>query len=139
MDNPFVMEQVYDAPIKQVWQALIEEDSLRDWYFPQLQQFEPVVGFDFVFDNDGSPYQKAWRVTKLTEGRLLAHSWTYKGYPGSSEVSFELFEEGDKTLLRLTHTGLGSFPNDRHFARGRFEDGWKQILGINLKEHLEKS
>ena len=138
MDTPFELEQVYDAPAAKVWQALANENKMRAWYFPQLLKFEPVVGFEFVFTNDGSPYQKEWRVTKVEEDRLLAHSWVYKGYPGNSEVTFELFKEGDKTRLKLTHTGLASFPHDPHFARKRFEDGWKQILDSNLKNHLEQ-
>jgi uncharacterized protein YndB with AHSA1/START domain len=138
MDTPFVMEQAYDAPIQKVWQALTDENKMRDWYFPQLKKFKPVIGFELVFTNDGSPYQKEWRVTKVVGGRELAHSWTYKSYPGNSEVTFELFEEGSKTRLKLTHTGLSSFPSDPHFARHRFEDGWKQILGANLKNHLNR-
>ena len=137
MDTPFVMEQIYDASTSEVWQALTDENKMRKWYFPQLKKFEPLVGFEFDFTDDGSAYQKEWRVTKVKDGRVLAHSWIYKGYPGSSEVTFELFEEGDKTKLRLTHTGLASFPHDPHFARHRFEDGWKQIIGINLRNYLE--
>jgi uncharacterized protein YndB with AHSA1/START domain len=136
MDTPFVMEQVYDAPVQKVWQALTDEKTLRGWYFPQLMHFKPVVGFEFVFTQDGSAFQKAWRVTKVIAGSVLAHSWTYKGYPGSSEVTFELFEEGRQTRLKLMHTGLASFPDDPHFARHRFEDGWKHILGTNLKNYL---
>lgn len=137
MDNPFVVEQVYDAPIKKVWQAITRKDSMKEWYFPQLKKFEPIKGFEFEFTNDGSPYQKKWRVTKVIDEKLLAHSWTYIGYPGYSEVTFEVIEEGDKTLLRLTHTGLSSFPRDPHFARHRFEDGWNWILGNKLKNFLE--
>jgi uncharacterized protein YndB with AHSA1/START domain len=139
MDTPFEFEQVYDAPIEKVWQALADENHMRVWYFPQLRTFKPVAGFKFVFSNDGSPYQKEWRVTKVEDGRVLAHSWVYKGYPGSSEVTFELFKEADKTRLKLTHTELASFPDDPHFARIRFEDGWKQILGNNLKNYLKKN
>jgi len=139
METPFQFEQVYNAPLETVWQALTDENKMRQWYFPQLIQFKPVVGFQFVFANDGSPYQKEWRVTKVETGRLLAHTWMYKGYPGSSEVRFELYEEGDKTRLKLTHTGLSSFPGDPHFARSRFENGWKQILATNLKALLENT
>ena len=94
---------------------------------------------DFKFINDGSTYQKEWRVTQVVDGEKLAHTWIYKGYPGSSEVTFELFAEGTKTRLRLTHSGLASFPHDPHFARERFEAGWQHILGDNLKLYLEKS
>jgi uncharacterized protein YndB with AHSA1/START domain len=139
MDTPFVTEQLYNAPIEKVWQALTDKNKMREWYFPQLRAFEPVVGFAFEFANDGSPYQKEWRVTQVVEGRKLAHSWVYTGYPGSSEVTFEVVAEGDKTRLILTHTGLASFPQAPHFARHRFEDGWKQIIGSNLKNHLEKN
>jgi uncharacterized protein YndB with AHSA1/START domain len=137
MDAPFVLEQVYDAPIDQVWRALTDEQAMRAWYFPQLQKFEPVVGFDFTFTDDGSLYQKQWRVTRVVPGRQLAHSWVYQGYPGHSEVTFELIAEDSKTRLRLTHTGLASFPPDPHFARQRFENGWQQILGSNLRRYLE--
>jgi uncharacterized protein YndB with AHSA1/START domain len=137
MDNPFELEQMYDAPIKKVWQALTDRDKMKGWYFPQLKKFEPIEGFKFEFTDDGSAYKKEWQVTLVEEGRKLAHSWMYKDYPGSSEVTFELFEEGNKTMLKLTHTGLASFPTDPHFARHRFEDGWKQILGSNLKKYLE--
>ena len=137
MDTPFVLEQTYQAPLDKVWHALTTTDQMRAWYFPQLHRFEPVVGFDFEFASDGSAYQKHWRVTQVEEGRRLAHSWEYNRYPGTSEVIFDLLEEGDKTKLVLTHTGLASFPADPHFARERFENGWQQILGSNLREYLE--
>jgi len=138
MDTPFLIEQVYDAPIEKMWQALTDKDKIKEWYFPQLKKFKPIVGFKFEFTDDGSNYKKEWRVTQVEEGRKLAHSWSYKDYPGSSEVTFELFEEGNKTRLKLTHTGLASFPRDPHFAQHRFEDGWKQIIGSNLKNYLKK-
>ncbi|MDO7854657.1 SRPBCC family protein [Hymenobacter convexus] len=136
MSTPFVTERVYDAPIEKVWQALTDTDQLRHWYFPQVRKFEPVVGAHVAFAEDGSPYGKEWVVTDVVPGRKLAHTWAYKNYPGSSEVTFALAAQGDKTRLTLTHTGIESFPDDPHFARRRFEDGWAQILGRNLQEHL---
>jgi uncharacterized protein YndB with AHSA1/START domain len=139
MDTPFVIEQVYDAQIDKVWHALTTESQLREWYFPQIIKFEPIVGFEFQFVDDGSDFKKDWRVTQVTAGKLLAHSWVYKDYPGKSEVTFELFDQGEKTRLIVTHTGLGSFSNDPHFARHRFVEGWERIIRTDLKKNLEKN
>lgn len=139
MGNPLIKEFLYDVPIEKVWDALISTPKMRKWYFPQLQKFEPIAGYKFQFDDNDSPYQKEWIVTKVTEGKRLGHSWAYKGYPGSSEVIFDLFEEGNKTKLRVTQTNLESFPNDPHFKRERFEWGWNNLLGQNLKELLQSN
>ncbi|GAB3326905.1 hypothetical protein GCM10027299_26650 [Larkinella ripae] len=137
MNDPLVIERVFEAPIEKMWRALTGKEALKEWYFSQVQQFEPVVGFAFRFTNDGSSYQKEWNVTEVIEGRKLAHTWAYKGYSGRSEVAFELFGEGDQTRLRITHSGLETFPPEAHFARQRFEWGWRYI-GDNLTNYLAK-
>ncbi|MCG6188497.1 SRPBCC family protein [Maribellus maritimus] len=96
-------------PIENVWQALTVKDKMRKWYFPQLQKFEPEVGFKFQFEDDGAGYLKEWVMTKVVKGRMLAHSWAYKGYPGSSEVTFDLFSEEGKTRLRGDSNRFGKF------------------------------
>jgi uncharacterized protein YndB with AHSA1/START domain len=139
MSNPLIKEFYYNAPIAKVWEALTDKDKMKKWYFPQLLKFEPVVGYKFQFDDDSHEYHKEWVVTKVVEGKTFAHSWAYKGYPGSSEVVFDLFAEGNKTRLRVTQTGLESFPDHPHFKRERFEWGWDNLLGQNLKHLLENS
>lgn len=134
-----IKEFDYNVPIEKVWQALTDKDSMKKWYFPQLQKFEPIVGFKFQFDQSSAEYQKEWVVTKVVKGKTLAHSWAYKDYPGNSEVIFDLFSEGNKTRLKITQTDLESFPDDPHFARERFEWGWDNLLGQNLKRLLEDS
>jgi uncharacterized protein YndB with AHSA1/START domain len=139
MNLPLIKEFMYNVPIEKVWWALTDKDAMKTWYFSQLQKFEPVVGFHFEFENADAEYQKEWIVTKVTEGKTLAHSWAYKGYPGKSEVIFDLFSEGTQTRLRITQTHLESFPDHTHFKRERFERGWDNLLGQNLKHILEAS
>lgn len=137
MDAPLVKEFLYDVPISKVWQALTSTEKLKKWYFPQLRAFKPVIGFKFEFDDDNAGYQKEWIVTNVVEGKMLAHSWAYKGYPGSSEVIFDLFPENGTTRLSVTQTDLESFPKHPHFQRERFSSGWDNLLGHNLKQLLE--
>ena len=139
MDLPFELEQVYNNTIEQLWLALTDQVAMKTWYFPQLRRFEPIVGFEMKFEVDNSPFKKHWQVTQVLPKRKLAHTWTYEGYPGNSEVIFELFPADDKTQLKLTHSGLGSFPDDPHFARHRFEEGWKWIIRNKLKNYLEQA
>lgn len=47
---------------------------MKEWYFPQIQKFEPIVGFRFQFTDQGTEYQKEWIVTKVTEGKTIAHT-----------------------------------------------------------------
>lgn len=139
MDTPLIKEFRYNAPIDKVWEALTETKKLKEWYFPQIQKVEPVVGFRFQFTDKGAEYQKEWIVTKVTEGKTFAHTWAYKNYPGSSEIKFDLLSEDDNTKLIVTQTDLESFPNKQHFGRERFEWGWNNLLGQNLRHLLENS
>ena len=139
MNTPLVKEYTYDVPVENVWNALTEKEQMKIWYFPQLKEFEPSVGFEFQFDDDSAEYQKEWVVTKCEVGKTLGHSWAYKGFFGKSEVTFELSPEQNKTKLKVTQTGLDSFPSHPHFNRARFELGWENLLGRNLKNLLEKN
>jgi uncharacterized protein YndB with AHSA1/START domain len=71
-------------------------------------------------------------------GKLLTYSWRYDGYTGNSLVSVELTAQGNKTLLKLTHSGLETFPQDNpDFDKKNFVAGWHQIVNISLKQYLE--
>jgi uncharacterized protein YndB with AHSA1/START domain len=125
-----------------VWRAITAKDEMRHWYF-DLQEFKPEEGFRFEFPGGPSPdkqYQHLCEVTEVIPFKKVTYSWKYEGYEGNSFVSFELFDKGEKTLLRLTHEGLESFPKDNSdLAAENFAEGWDQIINKNLKKYLEGS
>jgi uncharacterized protein YndB with AHSA1/START domain len=114
---------------------------MRQWYF-DLPAFEPVVGFEFQFygqGHKGEKYLHLCRITEVLPGKKITYSWRYDGYEGNSFVSFELFDEGNKTRLKLTHQGLETFPqNNPDFAKESFAAGWTHLIGVSLKEFIEK-
>lgn len=137
--QPFVIERTYDAPVEKVWQALTDKDQMKQWYF-DLKEFKPEVGFEFEFEGgtEEKSYTHLCKITEVIVGKKLTYSWRYKDYEGNSFVSFELFPEGDKTRLKLTHEGLETFPAHPDFRKESFAAGWTDIIGRSLPEFLQK-
>src|SRR6266487_4196956 len=133
-----VVERPFKAPVTRVWKALTDANEMRQWYF-DLKEFKPEVGFEFEFvvEHEGMTYHHLCKVTKVIPQKALAYTWRYQGHKGDSLVTFELFADGDKTRLKLTHEDLETFPKTPSFARKNFMEGWTQIIGSSLKEFLE--
>jgi uncharacterized protein YndB with AHSA1/START domain len=139
-EEPIIIERTYAAPVEKVWQALTDKEQMKQWYF-DLADFKPVVGFEFQFEGgkDDRTYTHLCKITEVIPEKKLAHSWRYKGYDGISHVSFELIPKGNETTVKLTHTGLETFPESNpDFAKENFVEGWTYIIGTSLKEFLER-
>lgn len=139
-DNPVIIEKLINAPVKKVWQAITDKDQMKQWYF-DLSDFKPEVGFEFRFPGQGHKGEQYMHVCKITEVvplKKLQYSWQYVGLEGYSVVTFELFEEADKTRVKLTHTGLETFPKDNtDFARDSFNAGWTELITVLLPKFVE--
>src|SRR5665213_2336171 len=117
--EPFVIERTLNAPSEKVWKTITDRDQMKQWYF-DLAEFKPEVGFEFTFigGSEEKSYVHLCKITEVVPGKKLQYSWRYDEYPGNSFVTFELFPDGDKTTLKLTHEGLETFPSDnKDFAR----------------------
>jgi uncharacterized protein YndB with AHSA1/START domain len=143
MENqPIILERVFDAPISKVWKAITNKDEMKLWYF-DLAEFKAEVGFKFQFlggDTNGKQYLHLCEITEMIPEKKLTYSWKYDGYDGISFVSFELAKHENGTKLKLTHTGLETFPHENpDFAKGNFEAGWNYIVNTGLKDYLAKT
>ena len=142
IDGAAVIERTYNAPVEKIWKAITDKDEMKQWYF-DLTDFKPKIGFEFQFSGQGHKgenYLHLCKITHVVIGKKLTYSWRYDGYEGNSVVTFELFEEGDKTKLRLTHEGLESFTaNNPDFAKESFTGGWTYLIGTSLPAFLEKN
>ena len=138
--EPFVIERTYNAPVERVWKAITDKDDMKQWYF-KLDAFKPEVGFEFQFEGGSKDmtYLHLCKVTEVIPNKKLQYSWRYKDHEGNSFVTFELFPEGDKTRVRLTHEGLETFPaGNPDFKRESFAMGWTHIIGKSLTDFIEK-
>ena len=137
-----VKEVLLDATPGKVWKAITDKNEMKQWYF-DLKEFKPVPGFEFEFEGgpDDRIYVHQCKVVEVMPLKKLSYTWSYQGYQGTTLVSFDLFEEGQRTRLKLTHEGLESFAinNNPDLDRKNFDAGWSHIIGTSIKDYIEKS
>lgn len=105
MRDPIIVERTYNAPIERVWNAIVDKDEMKNWYF-DLTEFKAEPGFQFQFYGEGKQGEKFLDLCKVIEVipmKKLTDSWRDEGYEGNSFVIFEMLPEGDKTKLKLSH------------------------------------
>jgi len=133
-----VMERTFNASPEKIWRAISDKNEMKNWYF-ELAEFKPEPGFEFQFDggDEHKTYVHLCKVTEAVPNRKLAYTWRYEGFSGDSLVTFEIFLEGKKTRLKLTHEGIETFPeSEPALARENFVAGWNHIIGTSLQEYL---
>lgn len=138
--EPIGKEVTLDAPASKVWRTLTDKDELKQWCF-DMEAFQPVAGFQFQFygEKDGHKFLHLCKVIEAEVEKKMKWLWTYEEVPGDTYVTFELFPEGDKTKLRLTHEGLEKLPQDDNYAKNNFAEGWNMILEELLPKFLSGS
>ncbi len=139
-EQPLVIKQEYKAPVALVWKCISDKELMKKWYF-DIPDFQLQIGAIFHFEGgkEGRRYIHECEIVEIVPLKKLKYSWKYQGYTGLSFVTFELFDQGDTTLLKLTHEGLHSFPRDNpDFVRDNFVGGWNYLIHESLQEYLEK-
>jgi uncharacterized protein YndB with AHSA1/START domain len=135
------LERTLDAPVETVWRYLTEAE-LRSRWFMGGTDATPGGEFDLLVDHDRLsdevvPYPESYasfkgsvwteKVTRFEPPRLL--ETTFQGGKNGN-VTYELFPEGERTRLVLTHSGIISGTGAQDFA-----SGWNSHLTV-LQERL---
>ena len=136
-EQPLIMERTLTAPATEVWKALTDPETMRKWYF-DMDGFKPEVGTEFTFagEKDGVKKVHLCQVKEVIPNKKISYSWRYKDHEGSSLLTFELFDEGDNTRLKLTHAGLETF---KVFTKQNFQDGWNHFINTALVKFLSEN
>ncbi|MBN9283701.1 MULTISPECIES: SRPBCC domain-containing protein [unclassified Flavobacterium] len=136
------VSQTFQCTVEELWNALTQEEQLKEWYFP-VQDFLPEVGHTFTFyeSEKSKKYLHRCRFFNIIPYKLLEHTWEHPGHSkGISRLKWELLPLNDsKTLLTLTHTDLQNFADaGPDFSVENYRMGWEAILNTSLKKHLDK-
>jgi uncharacterized protein YndB with AHSA1/START domain len=136
------LERLLDAPVETVWRYLTEAELREQWFMGGTDakgqgEFELLVDHDKLSADENVPYPDSYecfkgnvwteRVVGFEPPRLLAT--TFQGGK-NGVVTYELFPEGAKTRLVLTHSGITSPSGFQDFG-----GGWNSHLTV-LQEKL---
>ena len=135
------LERTFDAPAAKLWRYLTEADLRREWFMGGTDaratgEFELLVDHDNLSDDD-VPYPESYaefkgatwseKVLRFDPPRLL--ETTFQGGKNGT-VTYELFADGDRTRLVLTHSGITSGTGAQDFG-----SGWNSHMTV-LQEKL---
>lgn len=122
-------EAVYPHSPERVWRALVDPDELAAWLMPN--DFAAKVGHQFSLETGEHVGTIHAEVLEIDEPRLLRCRWS--GVFGDTEVTYELFPEGNGTRLRVVHDGWTDPVPDEWAG---FDDGWTQKVEQDLPRIL---
>lgn len=135
------LERMLDAPVDKVWRYLTEAELRQQWFMGGsdavgIGEFDLLVDHDRL-SADTVPYPESYEcfkgavwtetVIRFDPPRLL--ETTFQGGKNGT-VTYELFPQGDRTRLVLTHGGIVSGTGAQDFG-----SGWNSHLTV-LEERL---
>jgi len=136
------LERLLDAPVETVWRYLTEAELRRMWFMGGTDataggEFDLLVDHDNLSDEKNVDYPEGYaqfkgtvwteKVMRFEPPRLL--ETTFQGGKNGT-VTYELFPDGGKTRLVLTHSGITSDTGFQDFG-----GGWNSHLTV-LEERL---
>ncbi len=140
--NSFQIEQeikINAKPEKVYTQLTNDVSAWWDHSFidnPKAVVLEPKVGGRFYEDHGNGQGALYCTVTLVETNKKLVLQGAM-GMRGAvfGNISFELEEQSDATLLRLSHRAFGDVTDDH---KASYSKGWQDLLGKRLKNLTER-
>jgi len=139
-DQPIVVEQELAASPARIWSSLTVLEEMHLWYFDNIPAFQAEVGFEtqFTLTNEGREFLHIWKVIEVIPNKKLVVNWTFGGYPGSSNVHFDIVHHDNQTKIILSTEVLENYPEDiPEFRRESAVGGWNYFIKDRLYNYLK--
>ncbi len=130
-DPDVIVEQDFPCSSVALWQAITDPAQMRQWFFDNIPDFEPRVGFttEFMVDAGERQFLHQWTVTEVAPQEKLAYRWRYGGYAGAGLSVFELASDEESSQLRVSFVVEEDFSSDiPEFERDACLGGWQYFI-----------
>ena len=138
-DEPITVEITLSFPIEKVWSAITELPQMHKWFFEEIENYEPVVGFETRFNvkSESRVFPHLWNVTEVNFPHEITTNWKYEGYTGNSLVTFKLESKNNGTQIKVITKIVEDFTDDiPEFQPESCIAGWEYFLD-RLNSYLQ--
>ena len=139
MEDPVIVKQRFKCDPKTLWSAITTHKEMIQWFFENIPEFRPEVGFKvaFTIENEGRLFQHLWEIKEVIPMKRIVYDWRYTGYQGSSSVTFEIEALAEGAELSVYQKNdIPYDPSIPEFTRESCEGGWQYFIRNRLKVHL---
>ena len=140
-ETPIIVEQTFEVSVSGIWNAITDIHQMKCWYFDNIPDFKPVVGFKTAFDvqSETRNFHHIWTITEVIPLKKIVYKWQFSAYEGESFSHFEIEELGTQTKLTLTAIVTKNFSDKiPEFKRESCLDGWNYFIKDRLKNYIKK-
>lgn len=132
-------KEIFKTTKENLWNALTDLNLMKQWYFKEINFFEPKIGSKTLFsiEYEGKKFTHKSYVFEVIPKEKIAYHWQYEECAGDSTVTFELKEVKYGILLTLTARILDPFPEMKEFSYESMNKGWETLLKVRLKQFVE--
>lgn len=137
-----VVSQHYRKTTSRVWQAITKLEEMKQWFFENIPDFKPQVGFKIRFSvsTPNHDFIHEWEILEVVPEEKISYSWCYEGFKGYSTVTFSLAEKNNGCELTVQCKGIESFPqNMEEFKPQSCRQGWEYFIQEQLTNYLNKA
>lgn len=140
VSEPIVeVTQQFQESVENVWKALTDVNEMTQWFFDNIPEFEPTVGFktQFTVTSENRVFPHLWEITEVIPFQKIVYNWRYEGYKGDSFVTFQLSEIDNQTQLTVSTKVIEDFPDTiPEFKRDSCIAGWNYFIKTSLVNYF---
>ena len=132
---PIIVTKTYNCSTQRLWKALTDISEMRQWYFEDMPDFRPQVGFStsFLIINEGRHFTHYFEVLEVVREKMIKYTFDITEYEGDGYVVFEIEPSDKGSQLTLTSVVTKPYPEDiPEFKRESGVAGWEWFLGERL-------
>ncbi|WP_299225965.1 SRPBCC domain-containing protein [uncultured Psychroserpens sp.] len=141
-EGPIIIEHSFDQSKERLWKAITELNEMKQWFFNNIPAFKAEVGFETTFTviSEDRVFTHEWKIMEVIPLHKICYNWKYSNYKGDAIVSFELFEDSNKTKLILTTNVIEDFSDTiPEFKRESCIAGWNYFIKDSLVNYFKSN